>query len=555
MALTIRQALEKAVDAHRSNNLALAKQVYHKILNVQPDHLDANHNLGRILISYGKIDEAIRFLYKSVNKSPKVEQFWVSYIEAVTEEGLFGKARESLQRARCCGLSADKAALLKSRLEAKKQACKVSKSNISQKNLRRLVQYFNAAKYAEALNLALSLTQVSPEHALPWKILGTIFGLSSRVEEALKAHLKALNLAPSDAENHNNLGATLTALNRFEEAEWSFQNALSLVPNFADALYNLGIAREAQNNLLGAEESYVKAVSERNSYFQAYNNLGNVNKKLKKNNEAKANYARAIIMNTGYKEAYFNLATLLIEQDNILAARLHLSKAVILDKNYEDACYMLEAINGNAKRPPQKVFEKLFDSYAATFEKSLVDELGYRMPAFITKSILDNNKQRPLGSVLDLGCGTGLFGQEIKNYCTYLKGVDFSSAMLAQAVTKNVYDSLTNSDIIDFLAKQRLGFDYFVATDVFNYFGDLSPLFDCIKKRNGKSGKLVFSTEHLEDKGFNILPSGRFTHSKSYIQSLCTEYGYKLNHFELRFLRKSGSKVINGGIYLLDFVN
>ena len=49
-----------------------------------------------------------------------------------------------------------------------------------------------------------------------------------------------------------------------------------------------------------------------------------------------------------------------------------------------------------------------------------------------------------------------------------------------------------------------LEYDYFIAADVFVYIGDLSKIFKLIKERNKRYGKLIFSTEHTNRKGYFI---------------------------------------------------
>jgi predicted TPR repeat methyltransferase len=64
-----------------------------------------------------------------------------------------------------------------------------------------------------------------------------------------------------------------------------------------------------------------------------------------------------------------------------------------------------------------------------------------------------------LGSVLDLGCGTGLTGLEIKRFCATLERIDLSSSMVEQARVKNIYDKLTHIDIAEYLSRSELDFD------------------------------------------------------------------------------------------------
>ena len=46
MELTIDQALQRGVNAHRNSEFKEAERLYRAILQVQPNHSDANHNLG-----------------------------------------------------------------------------------------------------------------------------------------------------------------------------------------------------------------------------------------------------------------------------------------------------------------------------------------------------------------------------------------------------------------------------------------------------------------------------------------------------------------------------
>ena len=229
-------------------------------------------------------------------------------------------------------------------------------------------------------------------------------------------------------------------------------------------------------------------------------------------------------------------------------------RTVELNHKVESAKHLLAALSGEtSKIAPKDYVEQLFDGYASNFENSLVKTLEYQTPKLITEMILVDNHSRSFGSVLDLGCGTGLLGEEIRKFCTTLEGVDLSGKMLDIAKTKDLYDRLVKQDILEYLASASLDFNYYIATDVFVYFGDLNDVFELIKCRNKSGGKLVFSTEHSERSSFFLEKSGRYSHPKTYIQSLCDKFSYKLSHFEIQNLRKEKSQNIIGGLYSLDF--
>ena len=125
--------------------------------------------------------------------------------------------------------------------------------------------------------------------------------------------------------------------------------------------------------------------------------------------------------------------------------------------------------------------------------------------------------------------------------------------MLEIAKSRNVYNKLDHVDIVGYLSNAELDFDYFIATDVFIYVGDLFDVFRLIKVRNKKPGKLIFSTEHTNEKGFRLEKSGRYSHSMSYIKELCREFKFSISHFSETNLRKEKGSFLIGGLYFLDF--
>ena len=50
MELTIKQALQKAVEAHKAGQIQEADSLYTAILRAQPKHPDANHNMGVLAV-------------------------------------------------------------------------------------------------------------------------------------------------------------------------------------------------------------------------------------------------------------------------------------------------------------------------------------------------------------------------------------------------------------------------------------------------------------------------------------------------------------------------
>ena len=68
MELTLDQALQKGIEAHKAGKVQEADRYYTAILKANPKHPDANHNMGVLAVGVGKVLEALpslRLLWRS----------------------------------------------------------------------------------------------------------------------------------------------------------------------------------------------------------------------------------------------------------------------------------------------------------------------------------------------------------------------------------------------------------------------------------------------------------------------------------------------------------
>jgi len=106
--LTIDQALQQAVNYHQAGQLPEAEQLYRAILQVQPTHADANHNLGLLAVAVGKTTEALPFFKLALETNPNQAQFWLSYIDGLIKTQQFELARSVLAQGQKIGLKGNK---------------------------------------------------------------------------------------------------------------------------------------------------------------------------------------------------------------------------------------------------------------------------------------------------------------------------------------------------------------------------------------------------------------------------------------------------------------
>ena len=108
MELTIEQLLQQGVAAHKEGKLKDAERLYRAILQAQPGHPDANHNLGLIAVSLNQFGAALPLFKNAIEVNPDIEQFWLSYIEALIAEGQFENAKLVLKEVEEKGVAKEK---------------------------------------------------------------------------------------------------------------------------------------------------------------------------------------------------------------------------------------------------------------------------------------------------------------------------------------------------------------------------------------------------------------------------------------------------------------
>ena len=331
MDLTIEQKLKQGISLHREGNLQEAERIYRAILENQPAHPDANHNLGVLAVSMNKTDLALPLFKLALDENPKIEQFWLSYIGALIKEKHFEDASEVLKHCNKAGFAGEKLDVLKAQLIS------VADGKVpSEDQLNRLLEHYQNSRFADAEKLAISMTQQFPEHQFGWKVLGAVLKQTGRRSESLVASQKSLKLAPQDVEAHNNLGTTQRELGKFNEAEASFRQAIALKSDYIEAHVNLGITLKEMGRLDDAESNLIKAITLQPNYAEAHGILGAILLKLVRLEEAEIRFRQAIFLKADYAEAYSNLGVTLKKQGRLEEAEVTYRQAITLKADYAE---------------------------------------------------------------------------------------------------------------------------------------------------------------------------------------------------------------------------
>lgn len=380
-SLTIEQALHQAVAQHQAGQLQEAEKLYQAILKIDPNHPDANHNMGVLAVQTKQPADGLPHFMAALEADPTRRQYWLSYIDALFQAGQLEAARQVLAHAQQQGLQGEDVEALAVRLEVdatvaeqanaehqhtseeslpvsstapqnshknpKAKPAKQDKSarksaphkkkNPSPQEINTLVALFTEGRYAEAATLAQTMTERFPLHGFGWNVLGAAFNQMGRSADALGPMQKAASLSPSDSDAHNNLGVTLLELDRLEEAEASCRRALKVKPGFAEAHYNLGNTLKRRGRLDEAGASYRRALQIKPDYAKAHSNLGNALHDLGRLDEAAASYRRALEFKPDFAEAHSNLGAILQELGRLDEAEAGYRRALEIKPNFVNA--------------------------------------------------------------------------------------------------------------------------------------------------------------------------------------------------------------------------
>ncbi len=96
-----------AVHHHNFCQLHEAARLYCEVLQRQPTHAPASHNLGLLMLQLGVPEAALAHLEAALRQKPESQRYWLSYIDALDQLGQTALARRVLTLGQRHGLDGD----------------------------------------------------------------------------------------------------------------------------------------------------------------------------------------------------------------------------------------------------------------------------------------------------------------------------------------------------------------------------------------------------------------------------------------------------------------
>ena len=307
MELTLDQALQKGIEAHKAGQVQEAYRYYNTILKANPKHPDANHNMGVLAVGVGKVQEALTFFKAALEANPSIAQYWLGYIDALVKLDRIDDAKAVFGQAKTNGLQGEGFDKIKLKLGSSDSE-NFNDHEPPKERLNGLINLHTKGQYKAALNRASQLLEQFPNSINLYNIIGAANQKLGKLEEAIDAYTGALSIKPDFAAAYNNIGIAHRNLGKLDEAIEAYNKALFIKPDFAEAFNNMGVALKAQGKVEEALEAFNKALTIKPDYAEACNNMGNTLQYLGYLDDAIEAYNKALAFKPDYTEAHRNLS-------------------------------------------------------------------------------------------------------------------------------------------------------------------------------------------------------------------------------------------------------
>lgn len=411
-----------------------------------------------------------------------------------------------------------------------------------------------------ALDRLLTVLRDWPTETEAYLLAGEMLLELGRSAEAAGIIARALALAPGDTRIRLAHAEALARAGRPAAAIAASEALLRLRPGHAGALLTLARLLAVTGEQARAAETYRELCRIEPRAPDAARELGALLIALDALPEAVQALQRALRLDPDNAAAHAHLGQAWMLLGEREKARTSLTRALEIDTGDQPgARNLLEALDAPSDSLPAAYVRHLFDQYAEGFDKALLEVLDYRGPRLLRHALDRLVPPDAAGSLamLDIGCGTGLTGRELRPFARHLAGIDLAPRMIEQAARTGVYDALAVADAVAALSdgvEGRRRWDAVVAGDVLVYLGDLAPLMDALAAALESGGLFLATAEALPEGtegDYCLKPTRRFGHAGSYIARLAAERGLSVVLAEQAVLRLEKRQPVEGFVMAL----
>jgi tetratricopeptide (TPR) repeat protein len=350
--------LKQGISAHRDGDLSQAQVCYNTILKEQPNHPDANHNLGVLAVGANKAELALPLFKRALEANPSIPQFWVSIVDALLHLKRSEDARRILAQAKERGIQHVKLETQLKQIEELEVDTQTEKfgamdqrrlgqsnvKDIPKTKLTAIVEMYKKRHFDKALQEINTLVKTYPHSPALHNLGAACCNGKGDYQDAIRHCQCSIKLDPSNPEAHNNLGIAAEGMSLLQQAISHYSKAIEIDETFADAYNNLANTYFKLRMFKQAILYYEKAISYNHKLTSAYYGLGNSFKEIGQALSSIKNYHRAIRSNPSLIEPYANAANLLASINKISFARKYFEKVLEIKPFMAEVHYNLSTL-------------------------------------------------------------------------------------------------------------------------------------------------------------------------------------------------------------------
>jgi predicted TPR repeat methyltransferase len=182
---------------------------------------------------------------------------------------------------------------------------------------------------------------------------------------------------------------------------------------FSDFWLSQGNALYRLRRLDEALAAYDKALSLKPDLAEAWLGRANVFYNSERHEEALAAYDKAVSLKPDLAEAWHKRGIIQVIRGNRQEGKKDCEQAVLLGASKEAVDFNLarHGVIKNVQIVPRKIIEDIFDDHASYFDSHLVNVARISCAEQVIWSYSSTRRKNTLVDALDLGCGTGLMGE------------------------------------------------------------------------------------------------------------------------------------------------
>jgi tetratricopeptide (TPR) repeat protein len=230
-------------------------------ISKNPEAWLAHSNLGTVLVSQGRLGEAVTHCSEALRINPTHPWIHCAMGSALAGQRKFEEAIELFSEAL--------------RIDPDFRYAHQAHNDLG-------LALIETSRFDEAIMHFSEAARIKPDFVEAHTNLAIGLARKGKLDEAITHFSKALRIVPDSAGAHYSLGLALSLGGRHQKAKHHFSRAVKIDPDFAEAHFNLGAVLASQGSLKEAVAHFSEALRIRPDFVEANNYLKRALEEIKK---------------------------------------------------------------------------------------------------------------------------------------------------------------------------------------------------------------------------------------------------------------------------------